>query len=196
MAASSRLAACTGASAGTTPATGERWLTRVFRYDVYNAEQCERLPELGRARGGTVWSHHPPVRRILAVPRIEAPAGRCARYDPGRDRIELPGPEAFADRRAYERVAVHEVGHWTGHPERLNRPSLAEGVAQGVDSRAYAREELRAELHSYLSGGRLAIGHDPGPPRPFRGRVGRGAARGPARVLTAPPGTPSGSPAS
>ena len=144
---------------GRDPATGESWPTRVFRYPVYNAEQCERLPE--RERGGTIWTHQPPVRSILAVPRIEAPAGRCARYDPGRDRIELPGPEAFADRRAYERVAVHEVGHWTGHPERLNRPSLAEGVAQGVDSRAYAREELRAELHSYLSGCRLAIGHDP-----------------------------------
>lgn len=144
---------------GHDPATGERWPARVFRYDVYNAEQCERLPE--RGRGGTVWTHQPPARRILAVPAIEDSGARCARYDPGRDRIELPGPEAFADRAAYERVAVHEVGHWSGHPERLDRPSLAEGVAQGVDSRAYAREELRAELHSYLSGGRLAIGHDP-----------------------------------
>ena len=144
---------------GRDPASGERWPTRVFRYHVYNAEQCERLPS--RGGGGTRWAHRPPVSRILAVPAIEAPAGRCARYDPGRDRIQLPGPEAFAERAAYARVAVHEVGHWTGHPERLNRPSLAEGIAQGVDSRAYAREELRAELHSYLSGCRLAIGHDP-----------------------------------
>ena len=58
-------------------------------------------------------------------------------------------------------MALHEVGHWTGQPDRLNRATLAEGVAQGVDSRAYPREELRAELHSYLSGCRLAVGHDP-----------------------------------
>ena len=144
---------------GHDPDTGVRWPTRVFRYPVYNAEQCERLP--GRGHGGTVWTHRPPVRRILAVPRIEASAGGQARYDLARDRIDLPDPEAFADRNAHARAAVHEVGHWTGHPDRLNRPTLAEGIAQGVDSRAYAREELRAELHSYLSGCRLAIGHDP-----------------------------------
>ena len=144
---------------GQDPATGERWPARVFRYDVYNAEQCERWP--ARGRGGTVWTHQPPVRRILAVPRIEASAGGQARYDLARDRIELPDPEAFASREAYARVALHEVGHWTGHPQRLNRTTLVEGVAQGVDSGAYAREELRAELHSYLSGCRLAVGHDP-----------------------------------
>lgn len=144
---------------GRDPEAGLAWPTRVFRYPVYNAEQCERLP--GRASRGTVWTHQPPVRRILAVPRIETPAGRCARYDPARDRIQLPDPESFGSREAYERVAVHEVGHWTGHPERMNRTTLADGIAQGVDSRAYAREELRAELHSYLSGCRLAIGHDP-----------------------------------
>lgn len=144
---------------GHDPATGERWATRVFRYPVYNAEQCERLP--ARGRGGTVWTHQPPVRRILAVPRIEASPGGQARYDLERDRIELPDPEAFASREAYARAALHEVGHWTGHPQCLNRTTLAEGVAQGLDSRAYAREELRAELHSYLSGCRLAIGHDP-----------------------------------
>ena len=140
-------------------ATGETWPTRVFRFPVYNAEQCEGLP--ARDFGGTVWSHHPPLRKVLAVPEVEVSGAERARYDLGRDRIELPAPEAFADRRAYQRVAIHEIGHWTGHPSRLNRPTLAAGIEQGLGSREYAREELRAEIHSYLTGCRLGIGHDP-----------------------------------
>ncbi|MCY4509615.1 MAG: zincin-like metallopeptidase domain-containing protein [Acidobacteria bacterium] len=145
--------------AGADPRTGERWGTRVFRFPVYNAEQCEGLPALDR--GGTTWYHHPSPSRILAVPEIEVSGTGAARYDLGRDRIELPAPEAFGDRQAYYRTAIHEVGHWTGHPSRLDRPTLAAGIGQGLGSREYAREELRAELHSYLTGARLGIGHDP-----------------------------------
>ena len=145
--------------AGRDRATGESWETRVFRCPVYNAEQCEGLP--ARDIGGTVWTHHPPIRRILAVPEIEVSGAGRARYDLGRDRIELPAPEAFADARAYQRIAIHEIGHWTGHPSRLNRPTLATGLERGLDSSEYAREELRAEIHSYLTGCRLGIGHDP-----------------------------------
>ena len=139
--------------------TGETWETRVFRVPVYNAEQCEGLPD--RDPGGSVWYHHPSPEKILAVPAIDVSAGGRARYDLGRDRIELPDPERFADRQAYCRAAIHEVGHWTGHPSRLNRETLAEGVAGGHASRAYAREELRAEIHSYLTGSRMGLGHDP-----------------------------------
>ena len=92
---------------------------------------------------------------------MEVSAAGRARYDLGSDRIELPAPEAFADRQAYYRTAMHEVGHWTGHPSRLNRELLAQGVAEGHASRAYAREELRAEMHSYLTGSRMGLGHDP-----------------------------------
>ena len=145
--------------AGKDRATGETWPTRVFRFPVYNAEQCEGLPV--RDFGGTVRSHHPPLRKVLEVPGMEVSAAGRARYDLGRDRIELPAPEAFADRRAYQRTAIHEIGHWTGHPSRLNRPTLAGGIEQGLGSREYAREELRAEIHSYLTGCRLGIGHDP-----------------------------------
>ena len=131
----------------------------MFRSPVYNAEQCDGLPCLDHA--GTVWSHHPPVGRILAVPGIDVSASGSARYDLRRDRIELPDPERFASRQAYYRTAIHEVGHWTGHPSRLSRPTLADGLAGGLGSREYAREELRAEIHSYLTGCRLGLGHDP-----------------------------------
>ena len=152
-------AALTWRFGGRDERTGETWETRVFRRPVYNAEQCEGLP--ARDPAGSVWYHHPSPEKVLAVPRIAVSAGRRARYDLGRDRIELPDPDRFADRQAYYRIALHEVGHWTGHPSRLNRETLADGVAGGHSSRAYAREELRAEIHSYLTGSRLGLGHDP-----------------------------------
>ena len=145
--------------AGAEPRGGDRWPTRVFRVPVFNAEQCDGLRE--RDGRGTIWSHHPSPRQILAVPRIEPSPAGLARYDLARDRIELPEPGRFADRRAYYRVALHEVGHWSGHPERMDRETLVEGVRQGPRSAEYAREELCAEIHSLLTGCRLGLGHDP-----------------------------------
>ena len=58
----------------------------------------------------------------------------------------------------YYATALHEVGHATGHPSRLNR----EDLGHPFGSEAYAREELRAEIASLMLGEQLGIGHDPG----------------------------------
>ena len=50
----------------------------------------------------------------------------------------------------------HELGHWTGHPNRLDRD-----LAHPFGSEGYAREELRAEIASLITGQELQIGHDP-----------------------------------
>jgi antirestriction protein ArdC len=44
---------------------------------------------------------------------------------------------------AYYCTALHELGHWTAHPARLNRD-----LQHRYGSSAYAREELIAELAS------------------------------------------------
>ena len=49
----------------------------------------------------------------------------------------------------------------SGHPDRLNRPTLIEGIREGARSPQYAREELRAEISSMIPGDRLQLGHDP-----------------------------------
>ena len=56
---------------------------------------------------------------------------------------------------------MHELGHATGHESRLNRQSLQEGVKAGFGSEAYAKEELRAEISSMMTGQRVGVGHDP-----------------------------------
>jgi antirestriction protein ArdC/phage/plasmid primase-like uncharacterized protein len=76
-------------------------------------------------------------------------------YRPSTDEIHLPPRSAFADAGAYYGTALHELGHWTKHPDRLDR----EGGPFG--SEAYAREELRAEIASWMISGELGLPHDP-----------------------------------
>ena len=79
-------------------------------------------------------------------------------YIGATDTIGMPYPvEFFApeDHRAildYYRVLFHEIGHWTGHPQRLDRKH---GSTYG--SKAYALEELTAELTSAFVMNRLQI---------------------------------------
>ncbi len=73
----------------------------------------------------------------------------------------LPFEDRFKNAAAYYQTALHELGHWTGHPTRLNRETLIAGSQAGFESPEYAREELRAEIGSLMSGQRLGIGHNP-----------------------------------
>ncbi len=158
---------------------GHEWPTRVFAGEVYNAGQCRGLPPDPR-RGEPVVHG---VRDLLASPEVRiADSGGTARYDPGRDLLELPPRDRFASEAAYCRVALHELGHWTGHPDRLGRASLAEGIARGHDSPEYAREELRAGIHSYLSGCESGLGHAPADHARFAGEWAR-ALRADSREL-------------
>ena len=136
---------------------------RVYRYSVFNAEQCDGLPPRPRRFGTHAWDSHEEAERVLkrtgAV--IEHSGDNRAYYDLRRDRIVLPFKEQFPSGPSYYQSALHEVGHWTGHPSRLNRQTLLEGIENGYGSNAYAREELRAEISSMMIGDRLKIGHDP-----------------------------------
>lgn len=77
-------------------------------------------------------------------------------YSPHADEICLPPKDHFIAQDAYYATALHELGHWTGHVSRLAREFGPFG------SEVYAREELRAEIASWMFGQDLGIGHDPG----------------------------------
>ncbi|PSJ81243.1 zincin-like metallopeptidase domain-containing protein [Neisseria iguanae] len=53
-------------------------------------------------------------------------------------------------------VALHELGHWSGHESRLNRD-----LSGRFGSEAYAREELRAEIASLMLTRELGLPHNP-----------------------------------
>ena len=59
----------------------------------------------------------------------------------------------------YPHTALHELGHATGHPGRLNRSTLVNHG--GFGTATYAREELRAEVAAMMTGEQLGVGHEP-----------------------------------
>ena len=65
----------------------------------------------------------------------------------------MPEAEAFTSREAFAATWAHEQAHSTGHSSRLDRP-----MAGSFGSKAYAREELVAELAAVLIAYRLQIG--------------------------------------
>ena len=75
---------------------------------------------------------------------IEIIESNQAFYDRANDRIRLPLREQFkGEAEPFYATALHELGHWTGHPSRLDR--LKDGSFGDAE---YAKEELVAELCS------------------------------------------------
>lgn len=125
---------------------------KVYRAAVFNADQCTGLPKLRRQE--QKWSPVERAENIIAangVPVTHNTDG-SAFYSPGGDFICLPPRESFATVDAYYSTLLHEVGHSTGHPTRLNREFGGQFGSEG-----YAREELRAELASTFLCGELGI---------------------------------------
>ena len=134
------------------------------QYTVFNVEQAEGLelkPREGQVR--PEWDSHRDAEKVIAAsgPTVEHVAGDRAVYLVSQDKIVLPEPGQFPNRNGYYQTALHECGHATGHPDRMDRESLKEGVANGFGSPEYAREELRAEISAMMTGESVGVGHDP-----------------------------------
>jgi antirestriction protein ArdC len=114
------------------------------RYTVFNVAQCDNLPDHCFASAPAL-----PAREI--VPKAEALAkatladirtgGAHAFYRPSEDVVQIPPQPAFFEQINYYRTLFHELGHWTGHPSRLDRD-----LTSPFGSKAYANEELVAEI--------------------------------------------------
>jgi antirestriction protein ArdC len=87
-------------------------------------------------------------------------SGDQACYLPAHDQIQLPARSCFHSAAALYATWAHEAIHSTGHPRRLARDLSGGMGAAGDGGRAYAREELVAELGAVLLGDRLEIGSD------------------------------------
>ena len=135
----------------------------VRQYTVFNAEQADGLPARPTPTTEPLWKVHQNAERVLAdsgVP-VRHVAGDRAFYNLNRDEIVLPERVQFPSANHYYQTALHELGHSTGHPERMNRATLVEGMSEGFGSPAYAKEELRAEISAMMTGERVGVGHDP-----------------------------------
>jgi antirestriction protein ArdC len=125
------------------------------RFTVFNVAQCDGLPD-------TVLGTPEPLPECEAIPHAEALiaateadfriGGERAYYDVGGDFIRVPPQPAFFEQINYYRTCFHELGHWTGHPSRCARD-----LSGAHGSKAYAREELVAEMASAFMCASLAI---------------------------------------
>ena len=131
---------------------------RVWSAVVFNAGQIEGLAPTPERPVPAAWQRHQRAETILSNSGalIRHVAGDRACYRLGDDAITLPNPDQFPPADAYYATALHELGHWSGHPSRLARD-----LAHPFGSEGYAQEELRAEIGSLMLGEQLGIGHDP-----------------------------------
>ena len=134
------------------------------QYTVFNVEQAEGLELKQReSRLRPEWDAHRDAEKVIAASgtKVEHVAGDRAYYRIAEDKIVLPEPGQFPTRNGYYQTALHECGHSTGHPDRMNRDTLKDGLENGFGSSEYAREELRAEISAMMTGERVGVGHDP-----------------------------------
>lgn len=130
---------------------------RVFYATVFNAEQIDGMPPRAPKPEHT-WDSVERAEQILVASGAvitHAPGDR-AFYRPSTDSITMPERVQFPSADRYYATALHELGHWTGHPSRLDRD-----LSHPFGSAGYAKEELRAEIASMILGDELGIGHDP-----------------------------------
>jgi antirestriction protein ArdC len=143
------------------PVVEEVELSRpIIRFSsVFHASQIEGpLPPFDPDAVKHEWDPHKKCEEIIAASGAQILHNQRDRafYSPAKDRIELPPKDHFPSADRYYATALHEVGHWTGHESRLGRETGIFGTPE------YAREELRAEIASWMMGQDLGIGHDPG----------------------------------
>ena len=112
------------------------------RFTVFNAAQCEGLPE-------DIAIEAPPPPPGMIEPRVEALiratgiefriGGDRAFYVPTLDYVQVPPPAAYFEPINWHRTALHEMGHATGHASRLGRD-----FSGSFGTKKYAFEELVA----------------------------------------------------
>jgi antirestriction protein ArdC len=127
---------------------------------VFNGEQIKGIPEWKEAYGEKIaaqqWTPIERAEMILTDSKADIKhGGNQAFYQTAKDFIQLPNKEQFDAAAKYYATALHELGHWSGHESRLDRP-----MNDKFGTADYAREELRAEIASLMIGSELNIGHD------------------------------------
>ncbi|MCK1745258.1 DUF1738 domain-containing protein [Bradyrhizobium sp. 139] len=125
------------------------------RFTVFNSDQCDGLPP-------EIVTTAPPPPPGLIEPQVEylikatgidfRIGGNRAFYVPTEDYVQVPPPQAYFDPINWHRTALHELGHASGHPSRLNRD-----LSGSFGTRKYAFEELVAEISSAFGCASLGI---------------------------------------
>lgn len=131
---------------------------RVFYATVFHASQVEGMPELPPVQLPEGWNPVEEAERIITGSGAQIFHDQMDRafYSPSHDEIHLPPKGAFPQPLDYYETALHELAHWSGHPDRLKRD-----LSGGFGSEEYAREELRAQMTSLFLSAELGVPFNP-----------------------------------
>ena len=123
-------------------------------FTLFNGSQIDGIPPyIAPGVEDAPWREHESAAMIArnskAIIRV---GGERAFFSPATDHIQMPPTSAFRSPAAYASVLLHELGHWTGTKERLDRD-----LSGRFGSHDYSREELRAELAQVMICAELGI---------------------------------------
>jgi antirestriction protein ArdC len=123
-------------------------------FTLFHASQIEGMPDY---RPPTIaeapWRAPEATETILANSRaVVRFGGERAFYAPATDHIQMPPQAVFASADGYGATLLHELGHHSGHPTRLNRD-----LSGRFGSPDYAREELKVEIAQMMVCAELGI---------------------------------------
>ena len=146
--------------------TGEKVLIDVpvlKNFKVFNLEQCE-IPDVAPLKYRPENVDDTPIDENPVFDECEKLLNLAVWYEddvkayyiPSRDEIHLPNRRAFSSLSGFWGTALHELSHWTGHESRLNRD-----MKHAFGTQKYAREELVAEVSSWLLAVTLGTPHEP-----------------------------------
>ena len=134
--------------------TGEKTFKKIplFRYSIiFNFDQIEGI-EIEKPDLDPIEENETAEKIINGTKATIKYGGEQAGYYPGSDEIVMPDRETFKSTTGFYNTIFHELSHWTGSENRLDR-----GMADMFGSEGYAIEELIAELSAAFICGNIGI---------------------------------------
>lgn len=125
-------------------------------YNMFNASQFDTIDPLHVGDIPEFEIHQRAESLLKNSKAVFEIGGVQPAYAPNRDVIKFPKRDSFISESAYYQTALHELGHWTGAANRLDR-----GQSGKFGSAKYAEEELIVEMASCMVALSLGVGHNP-----------------------------------
>jgi antirestriction protein ArdC len=143
-----------GKAADSNGEEGTRRIPLLRAFTLFHASQIEGVPDFVPPTIEEAPWRAPEAAELIitnsrAVIRV---GGDRAFYSPVTDHIQMPPLQAFHTPSGYSGCILHELGHWSGAKERLDRD-----LHNASGSHDYAREELRAEIAQVMVSTELGI---------------------------------------
>lgn len=127
-------------------------------FNVFHASQIEGMPELKIEPIKDLSENHKKAQEFVdnTKANINHDQGDRCYYSATSDSIHMVPRNSFENEGEYFSTLIHELSHWTGHSSRLNRK-----LGNMFGSKEYAKEELRAEIASYMLSRELQVDFNP-----------------------------------